>query len=184
MENLMVDSFETKMGIAVRVRPLLPQDTPYLVDLFDHMGADSRYKRFYQPLQNVAPERVWAEAEQIAHTEPQVGFIAFADLPDQPNAPIGAARCVCLGNGAAETAVSVRDDMQNQGVGAYLIRIMAAEAKRQGIKKLVATVQNTNKPILVVLTKLPHPFTCRSAGTDIELELDLTKTLSPQAQKG
>jgi acetyltransferase len=175
MERLMVDSFETKNGLSVRVRPLLRQDTPHLVDLFDHMSADSRYSRFHQPLQNVAPERVWTEAKNIAHTEPQIGFIAFADLPDQPDAPIGVARCVCLGNGVAETAVSVRDDMQNQGIATRLVNIMAEEAKKQGISKLVATIQNSNKAILYVLNRLPHPYTCHRVGAEIELELDLTK---------
>jgi acetyltransferase len=176
MEKTVFDSFETKKGIIVWVRPLLPQDAPYLVDLFEHMSADSRYSRFHQSLQNIDPERVWAEAENIAHIEPQVGFIAFADLPDQPDAPIGVARCVCLGDGRAETAVSVRDDMQNQGIAFHLMLTLAEEAKKQGIEKLVATAQSSNKPILRVLNRMPYPHTGKTSGAETELEMDLTMT--------
>ena len=174
MENMVIDSFETKTGLVVRVRPLLPQDAPYLVDIFEHMSANSRYSRFHQPLQNVSPERVWAEAEHIVHTKPQVGFIAFADLPDRADAPVGAVRCVCLGDGVAETAVSVRDDMQNQGIATNLLGILAQEAKKQGVRKLVATVQNANKPIIRVLNRLPYNCTRHTIGSECELVLDLT----------
>jgi GNAT superfamily N-acetyltransferase len=184
MENLVIDSFETKNGLLVRVRPLLPEDAPYLVEIFKHMGADSRYLRFNQPLAQVSLERVWTEAENIAHLEPQIGFIAFADLPGGAGAPIGAVRCVCLGDGVAETAVSVRDDMQNQGIATNLLDILVKEAKKQGVRKLVATVQNVNKPILRILNRMSYVCTRKIVGPDMELELDLTLRKSEIAARG
>lgn len=173
MENLVIDTFETKNGMLVRIRPLLPQDAPYLVNIFEHMGADSRYRRFNQPLNQVSPERVWAEAENIARTSPQIGFIAFADLPDEADVPVGAVRCACVGDGVAETAVSVRDDMQSQGIGTRLLTLLAHEAKKRGIRKLVATVQNSNKPILRVLKRIPYAYARHAVGSESHLELDL-----------
>lgn len=175
IDNMAISSFETKNGTRVRVRPLLPEDASYLVDIFEHMSADSRYSRFNQSLNHISPERIRAEAENIAQTKLQIGFIAFADLPDQLDAPIGAVRCVDVGDGVAETAVSVRDDMQNQGIGSYLLRLLAEEAKKQGIRKLVATVQNSNKPIIHVLNRLPYASSRRSVGPEIEIELDLMR---------
>ncbi len=174
MENRVIDSFITKNGLVVRVRPLLPEDAPYLVEIFEHMSADSRYLRFNQPLIHVAPERVWTEAETIAHLDPQIGFIGFADLPEQSGVPIGAARCVCLGDGVAETAVSVRDDMQNQGIATNLLGILAEAAQKQGVRKLVATIQNANRPILRILNRLPYACTRKTIGPETEVELDLT----------
>jgi acetyltransferase len=174
MGKMAVDSFITKNGLLVWVRPMLPEDAPYLVEIFEHMSADSRYFRFNQPLTHVAPERVWTEAENIAHLEPQIGFIAFADLPEQSGVPIGAARCVFLGDGVAETAVSVCDDMQNQGIATSLLGILIEAAKRQGVRKLVATVQNANRPILHMLNRLPYVYTRKTIGSDTEVELDLT----------
>lgn len=175
IKNMVIASFETKNGTGVRVRPLLPEDASYLINIFEHMGADSRYSRFNQSLNHISPERIRAEAENIAHTKLQIGFIAFADLPDQLNVPIGAVRCVGVGDGVAETAVSVRDDMQNQGIGSYLLRLLAEEAKKQGIRKLVATVQNANKPIIHILNRLPYACSRRSVGPETEIELDLMR---------
>ena len=173
MIKTIIDTFETKDGLAVRVRPLLPSDAPYLVDIFEHMSADSRYSRFHQSLDSVSPERARQEAENIAHTEAQVGFIAFADLPDQLDAPIGAARYVEIGDGAAEAAVSVRDDRQGQGVGTRLMFLLVEEAQARGIHKLTATIQSANKAIIHLLNRLPYPHTRTAVGPDIELTLDL-----------
>jgi acetyltransferase len=168
------EQFETKAGTLIWIRPLLPEDTPYLVDLFEHMGADSRYSRFHQPLDSITPERIWEEAENIAHTPMQVGFIAFADLPDQPEVAVGAVRYVCLGDGVAEAAVSVRDDMQGQGIGTQLMSLLAAEAKNQGMIRLTANIQSANKAIIRVLNRLPYPHTRTTLGPDSEVALDLT----------
>ncbi len=174
MKELIRNRFQTKKGVVVWIRPLLPTDAPHLVDIFKHMSADSRYSRFHQPLDSVAPERVWREAEAIAQTPQQEGIIAFADLPDQPHAPIGAARYVCTGDGVAETAVSVRDDMQGEGIGTYLLSVLAEEARAQGVQQLAATIQNANKAIVHVLNRLPYPYTKTAVGSESELTLDLT----------
>ncbi|MCB9418246.1 MAG: GNAT family N-acetyltransferase [Ardenticatenaceae bacterium] len=174
MESMVIDSFETKTGIVVRVRPLLPEDAPYLVDIFEHMSADSRYRRFHQPVNHLSPERIWAEAESIAHTPEQVGFIAFADLPGDPGTPVGAVRCVCLGDGKAETAVSVRDDMQKQGIGSHLLSLLVKEARNHGVTKLLATIQSSNRSIIHILNRMPYAYTRKSIGPDTELELDIT----------
>lgn len=168
-----IENFETKAGTMVWIRPLCPEDTPYLVDLFEHMGADSRYSRFHQPLNHISREQVWEEAENIAHLPEQVGFIAIADLPDQPKAAVGAARYVPLKDGKAEAAVSVRDDMQGQGIGTQLMFLLAAEAKRQGVLQLVATIQSANKAIIRVLNRLPYFLSRTIVGPDSELSLDL-----------
>jgi acetyltransferase len=174
MGKMVIDSLQTKNGTTVWVRPLLPQDASYLVDIFEHMSADSRYSRFQQALNHISPERVRIEAENIAHTPSQIGFIAFADLPDQLNAPVGAARCVCVGDGRAETAVSVRDDMQNQGIGTHLLGLLVEEARAQGVKKLLASIQSSNKAIIHILNRLPYAYTRKSIGPDTKLELDIT----------
>ncbi len=174
MKEMINDTFKTKDGMTVRARPLLPTDAPYFVDIFKHMSPDSRYSRFHQSLDDVALERVWAEAESIAHTQAQAGFIAFADLPDQLNAPIGAARYVETGDGAAETAVSVRDDMQGQGIGTQLMALLAEEARARGVDKLTAMIQSSNKAIIRVLNRLPYRYERTAVGADTEVVLDLT----------
>ncbi|HMT21851.1 MAG TPA: hypothetical protein PKE20_11515, partial [Promineifilum sp.] len=87
-------SFETKTGIPVHVRPLVPQDAPFLVDLFENMGSESRYSRFLQPADHVDIDRIWIEAEHIAEgvVAGSYGLVAFVDLPEREDVPAGAAR--------------------------------------------------------------------------------------------
>ncbi|HEX6385393.1 MAG TPA: GNAT family N-acetyltransferase [Anaerolineae bacterium] len=176
------DSFETKTGLAVRVRPIQPDDAPYLVAIFEHMSSESRYRRFHQPVDNVGEARVWTEAERIAQADPETaeGLIAFADLPNEPNAPVAAARYVRLEPTVAEAAISVRDDLQNIGIGTRLLQLLAEEAREAGVHKLVAVVQNSNKPIWRILEHLSFAVKREPQGAVSEVEIDL---LSLKAQE-
>ncbi len=175
--------FEARDGLAVRVRRMLNKDTPYLIDIFKHMGDDSRYNRFHQPTAHLDEEFVWHEAQHIADLHNAGGLLAFADLPNQQNAPIGGARYVLLGEGRAETAVSIRDDMQRKGIGTHLLQLIAKEAKLVGVTTLIATIQNENRAIWHTLKHLPHPLRRIQDGTISEIEIDLTRHWSPDGNR-
>lgn len=158
MEKDMTHQFVTKTGMEIFVRPLRPEDAPYLVDLFENMSAESRYNRFLQTTENVDIDRVWLEAENIASqtNSASVGMVAFSNLPDRANAPVGAARYVKITGQQAEIAISVRDDMQHVGIGTQLLRLLVDQAADEGIDQLVGTVQNSNVPMWAMLKKLGH----------------------------
>jgi len=168
-------SLATKMGFMIQVRRIQPDDVPYLVDIFEHMSSESRYRRFHQSVDHVSPSRVWTEAERIAQADPKTsdGLIAFADLPDEPDAPVAAARYVRLEPHVAEVAISVRDDLQNIGIGSQLLQLLAQEAKAAGIQKLVGTVQNNNEPMWRILEHLAFAVTRTPHGAVSEIEIDL-----------
>ncbi len=174
--------FETRDGLTVRVRRMLNTDTPYLIDIFEHMGADSRYRRFHQPTDHLDEDFVWHEAQHIADLHHAGGLLAFADLPEQKHVPIGGARYVLLGDGRAETAVSIRDDMQRKGIGTRLLQLIAEEAKLVGVTTLVATIQNENRAIWCTLKHLPHPLKRIQDGVVSEIEIDLTRHWSPDGK--
>ncbi|NJN55438.1 MAG: hypothetical protein HC804_12190 [Anaerolineae bacterium] len=73
--------FETINGAQLTARPLTTSDAPYLVDIFEHMSPESRYRRFQQTLDNPNPKQIWEEAQKIAQLddEQQGGFIAFGN---------------------------------------------------------------------------------------------------------
>jgi acetyltransferase len=176
MFNNQIDEFETKQGTHVCVRPLLSDDAPHLVKIFEHMGPESRYKRFNQPLQKLSKTRVWEEAEEIAQIDPSrsKGLVAFADMPDEPQTAIAAARYVRVDEVTAEAAISVRDDMQRQGIGSRLMRLLVDVAREDGLRRLVATIQNDNHGIWKILQRLPCPATRRYDGPYTHVTIDLT----------
>lgn len=166
IDNKNAAQFKTKSGLAVCVRPLRTEDAPYLVDLFEHMSAESRYNRFLQPAEDVDIDRIWTEAEKIARMvgDNSHGYAAFTDLPDQPNAVVGAARYVEISSAQAEIAVSVRDDMQNQGIGTILLDLLIKHAERAGIDQLVGTIQNSNTNMWALLKKLERRLVRQPEG--------------------
>ncbi len=176
MERKMIQ-METKSGKRVIARPLTHYDAPYLVDIFEHMSPESRYNRFQQSLENPNPKQIWEEAEKIAQMEDeqQGGFIAFWQRPLLPDVPVGAARYVRLDEETAEMAMSVRDDMQGQGVGTWLLQMAIDEAIADGICQLVGSALNDNDAIWRVLDKLGYPYRRSPDGAISEIEVNLTK---------
>ena len=172
-----IDSFSAKNGLEIYLRHIRQDDAPLFIKIFEHMGSESRYSRFMQSLDNPNPEMIREEAERIAQADPEKndGLIAFATLPDEGNVPIGAARYVYLTSGQAEVAISIRDDMQNLGIGTVLLQRVTEHARIAGIQKLVATIHNDNKVIWKVLKKLPYQLRRTPEGIYSEIEIDLTK---------
>jgi acetyltransferase len=171
IDSSTVATLQAKDGRSFYVRPLQPDDTVHLISIFDHMGSDSRYQRFHQSVDNLNPQRVQQEADQIASTMLDDGFglIAFAD-----DTPIGAARYVVFAEGRAEMAVSIRDDYQNNGIGTFLVELLAQEAKQRGLQQLTASVQASNKVARRLLEKLPFLHEWQLDGPIAEAVIDLS----------
>lgn len=172
--------FTAKDGVDVWVRLLRQKDAPYLVDLFEHMSSESRYRRFHQPTDNVPPEQVWAEARRIATAVPdeQLGLIAFSTLPGEGEVAVGVARVVWLSDSVAEVAMSVRDDRQGQGIGKRLLTMILELAQITGAEKVVGMVQNDNMPMWYLFDQLPYPVTRLVDGSESEITIDLTGVIT------
>lgn len=173
----MLYTFYTNDGILIGVRHLRYDDAVYLVSIFENMNADSRYQRFHQTVDHLHAGRIWHEAETIAHIDAkkQNGLIAFADLPDNCNTPVGAARYMCLDDRRAEMAISICDGMQGMGIGSELLGVMAEEARHHGNQQLVAEVLNSNRGMMGVLKKLPYEITREIEGAYGVLTIHLDK---------
>lgn len=169
--------FMIKDGRSVWVRLLRPKDAGHLVDLFEHMGAESRYRRFHQPAENVPVAQVWEEAEKIATAvlDEQLGLIALAAGEDKEEMAVGAARIVWLNAITAEIAMSVRDDFQNQGIGKRLLTMILELAQTLGAETVVGTVLNDNDPIWHLFDQLPYPIQRTIEGAESEVAIDLTR---------
>ncbi len=174
-------TFYSQASHLVRARPLHQEDAPLLVDIFQHMTPESRYRRFHQTLDYVNPVRVLQEASSITQADPQRnwGLIAFTDLPDQKDVPIGAARFVRTKPNEAEVAISIRDDFQNLGIGSQLMRHLAAAAVEMGLQRLIADIQNDNAAIWRVFNSLPYQVLRIPDGVYSNIVISLTSPRDP-----
>lgn len=168
-------SFQTKSGETITIRLLTAQDAPFLVEIFENMSSESRYRRFHQSLENPKAAEVWARAEEIARMDEksQGGLIAFKRPEGQVETAVAAARYVFVDEQTAEVAISVRDDSQGQGIGSQLLKLTAMMAQSHGLKRLVGDALNSNKAIWHVLDKLPFPYQRTPDGLISTIEIDL-----------
>ena len=163
MDDEFIYTFRSREGLPLKIRPMTPDDARHLVDLFEHMGPESRFLRFNLALPNPDPDLVWAEAQRMAQVDPEKdgAWLVFADLPDQTNAPVAGGRFVRLDEDTAEASLAVRDDKQGQGIGGELLLFMIDQARERGVRRLVATIQRANRPLWHLL---------QSSGLEIEIE--------------
>lgn len=179
-------TYQSKQGFRLRVRPLTPDDVEQLIDLFEHLSPASRYQRFNEVLDNPDPDFVRREATQLATLDPAQGmaWIAFADLPGQPNAPVAGFRFVRTDQpGVAEVSIAVRDDFQRQQVGTKLLRYAAREAKAAGITTLVASFHASNRGVWGLLARVPYHMTTNTRGSQTEVIVDLTQPRRSKRRK-
>lgn len=175
--------FTTSTGLNVRVRAERPEDAVHLIHLFEHLSATSRYLRFSKALDNPDPERVRQEAERLARLEPprDLAWLAFADLPGEIDEPVAGARYVRLPDDplTAEVAISVRDDLQRQGIGSQLLKFVIEHARQHGIRRLVATFRSENRAIWALLKYARYPVSYEVHGAEVQAIVDLTAPLEP-----
>lgn len=175
--------FTTSTGLNVHVRAERPEDAGHLIDLFEHLGTNSRFMRFSKVLDHPDPQLVRQEAERLAKLEPprDMAWLAFADLPGEQEEPVAGARYVRLPDDplTAEVAISVRDDLQRQGIGSQLLRFIAEHARQHGVQRLVASFRSENRAIWALLKHTRYPVTYEVHGPEVHAVVDLTSPLQP-----
>lgn len=180
MESNFEHTFLTPEGLLVGLRAINSSDARYLVDLFNHMGPESRYLRFNISLRNPDPNLVWSEARRLTQIDPERdgAWLAFADMPEDPETAVAGARYVRLDETTAEASLAVRDDMQRKGIGTGLLWFLVEKAQQAGIRKLVATVQRGNRPLWNILKRSPFLLEYESEGSSstITVHLDVEKS--------
>jgi RimJ/RimL family protein N-acetyltransferase len=153
-------------GLSVWVRPLDSNDAPHLVDLYDHLSSESRISRFHPSDFQVDRGTVWEQATQIVTIQPPdgLGLIAFADLPEHPHATIGAVRYRLSPPDEAEVSITIRDDMQSQGLGTRLIFLIRQYARECGIRKLFGLTRSDSRFMQQLLRRADLPLTIVPQG--------------------
>ena len=173
--------FEILPDLVIKLKPLDSDDVDELLDLFDHMGPESRYNRFHTPLNHPSEEFVRERAEILADVPPDVGeaWLLLTDLPEGKDTVIGGGRYIFVGEDehrSAEVSVAIRDDMQGKGIGTHMLRFLAEEAKENGVVRLIATIVSANMGAVRILERLPYPVSFTLIGSEYEVEVDLTRT--------
>ncbi len=157
-------------GSEIAIRPIRSTDKKRLLDGFEHLSAESRYRRFLVPMPRLS-RRLVRYFTEIDHHDHE----ALVALGWDSGEPIGVARYVRSGENddTAEVAVAVVDHWQGRGVATELLKRVALRAREEGISCFTATCLAENREVLDLFDRLGSTKILRSDSGLVEARIDL-----------
>lgn len=161
-------------GTRVLFRRIRPDDKTKLAAGFERLSEESRYRRFFRLIDHLSDEQL----TYLTEVDFQDHFAWIAELPDEADQPgVAVARWIRIANEpeVAESAITVVDDYQGQGLGSTLLWLLARSAIEQGVKALRVWVQGENVAVLNMLSDfgvVPKRWESGISEVDIPLPAD------------
>jgi RimJ/RimL family protein N-acetyltransferase len=137
-------------GRQVEIRALRPDDRADLVAAVGRTSTQSLFRRFFAVRRGFTEREIafFVNVDFVDH----VALVAVVEEGGKPMI-VGGGRYVVVQPGKAEVAFAVVDQFQGQGIGATLMRHLAAIAREAGLQELIAEVLPDNTPMLKVFEK-------------------------------
>lgn len=141
-------------GVVGRFRPIKPTDAGSLVKLFERLGTQSRYYRFFRAKERLTDAEVEffttvdyesRMAVVVFHEDEMVGVGRYDREADDPT--------------KAEVAFVVADDQQSRGIGTQLLQILTTYARSHGVKSFQAYVLPDNLSMMRVFRNSGYTLT-------------------------
>jgi GNAT superfamily N-acetyltransferase len=165
-------------GSVVQVRPIKPTDKQLLLDAFERLGEESRFRSFPHPVKRLTDNELayFTEADQHDHE-------ALVAVGDQGTEPIGVARYVRLAEPeVAEVAIAVVNHGHGQGVGTLLLHELAGLARDAGIRQLQATCLADSAGVIDLLHRLGTAWEDHPEPGLVELTIDVSEKVLPASE--
>ncbi len=149
-------SYVIRDGRRVFIRPITPDDAGRLVDLYYRLSDTTRRLRFHSMRQNVPLETIEQEARQLSDLDPARQAALVATVEEEGEERIVAVARLARSEedpAEAESAIVVRDDYQNQGLGTHMLELLVEVARSMNIERLTAWIMAENRHMLHILKK-------------------------------
>ena len=150
-------SLPTRSGLDITVRPAAPADADALAAFFDRVSAEDRRFRFFSAIDHVRTEQI-APLINADHWQSE-SFLAYAPGSD---AIIASGLLACdKAMDTAEVAVSVDAAYKGKGVGWAMLDLLAREAERRGVRRVIAIESRDNHAAIELEREkgfVPEPF--------------------------
>lgn len=161
-------------GSQIVLRPVLPSDKEALEAGFARLSSESRYRRFFAPLQRLSATdlRYLTEVDHHDH-EAILGF-------DLEGRLVGVARYVRVEEPSeAEVAVVVADDWHGRGAATALLEALVERAREEGIERFVALILEENAEAIELFRNLTPGRTDPRRRVPGQLELIIELPAGP-----
>lgn len=164
-----VEGVTLSNGRRIAIRPIHPDDKGRMVAAFERLSPESRYRRFFEPVQRLSDEDL-VYLTEVDHHDHE----ALVALDETQQMGLGVARYVrsTEDHSVAEVAVTVVDDWQQMGIGTLLLSRLADRARDEGITRFSALVQADNRQVIDLVRSLGE-VRSRSEGAELMLAIDL-----------
>jgi RimJ/RimL family protein N-acetyltransferase len=157
-------------GQEILIRPIRPEDREELADGLRRLSPESRYRRFFSPVNELSPAALSYLTEVDHHdhealvaqdpaTGHGIGVARFVRSRDDPE--------------TAEVAVAVADSWQNRGVATILLSRLTQRAREEGVRRFSAEVLAENRPMLELIDELGDVTVRHTDHGAVELEVQL-----------
>lgn len=167
--------FRSPRGQLIAVREAQPADLGALAELLGRLSERTIQLR-YMHLRRLTPGAAWSEAERMTqarspgHTTLLASIrhgdhdelVAVAELVRDRHNPV-----------AGEIALVVRDDLQQQRIGSFLLWRLIRVAQRDGITRLSANMLAENRGMLQLIRALGLPATITTRYGETEAQITL-----------
>jgi GNAT superfamily N-acetyltransferase len=157
-------------GRTFEIRALKPTDEAAMLAAVERIGAQSLYRRFMGAKRGFSDKEraFFLNVDFVKH----VALVAVVKDGDRALI-IAGGRYIVEKPGTAEVAFVVVDDYQGQGIGAVLLRHLAALARQAGVKEFTAEVLPDNTPMLKVFERSGLQFTSRRSADGVHAVMQL-----------
>ena len=172
-----VSQWTMKNGLPLTIRPIRPEDEPTLIKFHERLSDRTVYMRYFAPLQL---------SQRTAHE--RLTRICFVDydremalVAEQAHPATGVSEILAVsrlhhlhGTEDFEATVVVIDEAQHLGIGSELMNRSVEIARKEGAKRVVATVMKENEDMQAIFRKLGfglEPVVGRDDLVRAELEL-------------
>ena len=158
-------------GLSVLIRPIEPDDKRRVADAFERLSPETRYRRFFAPLERLTRQdlRYLTEVDHHDHE-------ALVAVNPENGTIIAVARYVRSQDPTeAEVAVVVGDPWQGKGVGSALLERLVERARGSEIDHFVALVLSENEDAIELFRHLAPGGSSlrRSASGNLEMLIEL-----------
>jgi acetyltransferase len=157
------------MALTLQIRPVRADDAERLVDLHNHCSEHARYFRFHA----AKPRLRAVEAEYLAAVDGEARVaLAATTTKDGEERIVADARFDLVGNGDAEAAVLLRDDVTGRGLGTLLLDRLLERAAELGVRRMLLDILPENKAMLALARRVgaePIAFDGRSVLYAVEV---------------
>lgn len=158
----------TRAGQKILLRPVKISDEPLLKDFFYSLSDESMYQRFLSVRKDI-PHNVLQDYVAVDFSQKMI-MLATVEKDGK--------EIICgLGQyglnrdmHTADIALVVRDDYQNQGIGAELISYLTYLAKKQGLLGFTAEVLVGNDPVFRLFEKMGFAVSKRNESGVFEMK--------------